>query len=335
MKRVIWFLPVVLAALIGRGAVGAPAGASQALLTDVRGAVQVVRGGKTLPGKSGMKLLNGDVVKVARGSATVFYESRPPQPLQNGQQVKVAAAVQVASSAGMWRNSYASIASGFDRRAEEVRLRGGGLRDGGSVVLITPVNTIVDPARLVLVWEPLTSEEIILADYAVSLRDADGETIWETTTKGTSAAYPASAPALQPGGKYTWSVTPRETTKAGEPEPREGLASRSARLDIATEADTAAARGEGAEIAAALKALPAPTRRTLQAAALAKRGFLADAIATLLPEVTPEVVARGAYIATLDRMLPALDESSRVLLRSLYLDTKQEGLAKKVDALKP
>src|SRR5438105_4499345 len=78
LKRWSWLIVVSLVLTTSHIANSKPESGQLALLTDVHGSVQIVRGGSALAGKSGMRLQAGDTVRVADGSATVFYNGRPP-----------------------------------------------------------------------------------------------------------------------------------------------------------------------------------------------------------------------------------------------------------------
>src|SRR5690349_4828605 len=95
-------------------------GAPLAMLTGVRGSVSIVRGGKTVPGKTGAPLQAGDVVRVgAGGSATIYFASRAPQTLGANQQIKIAADGK-ASAPSLWSSVYSGVSAGFARRGEKI-----------------------------------------------------------------------------------------------------------------------------------------------------------------------------------------------------------------------
>jgi len=101
-------------------AAGAQA-APEAILTGVKGAVQVVQGGQTKTGKNGDALDAGTVVRVgANGAATVYYANRPPQSLKANQQVQVTAP-GTRTQPSVWINVYKGVAAGFARRGVMLR----------------------------------------------------------------------------------------------------------------------------------------------------------------------------------------------------------------------
>jgi len=298
-----------------------------AVLTDVSGNVQVVSGGKTIAGKSGTRLAAGDTVRVANGKATVYYVSRSPQQLKAGQQVKVGAAGASGTAPSVWRNVYASVSTGFSRRGEK---RNATVREDQRVQLIAPVATKTLDARPTLLWTPPVVTDFLF-DYQVSIKDAAGKQLWTANVKGTSVRYPASAPALLPGRRYGWSVTPRQTAKSGQPEAARELASDNGSFEVATAAAVAAANKEIAELNGVLKATPEGTRRTAIAAALTQRGFGAAALEVLLKETGAPAAA--TKFLTLDVAIGKLDEASWVLLRNLFLTAGRQTLVSRIDML--
>src|SRR5687767_14628051 len=90
-------LAVVTLLQAGAGAAGAPL----AMLSNVQGTVQVVRGGKATAGRVGSQLYAGDTVRVVKGSATIFSLSGSPRVLTTGKQFVVGAAAATTSSAGI------------------------------------------------------------------------------------------------------------------------------------------------------------------------------------------------------------------------------------------
>jgi hypothetical protein len=205
-----------------------------------------------------------------------------------------------------------------------------GLRDG-KLVLITPFNTLILTSRPTLMWEPYVRPGFTLADYLVTVRDANGDPVWETSTPGCFVDYPASAPVLKPGDKYTWSATPRQSESNGAPEADENAASRKGSFQIVSPAEAKALQGELDQLQPDLKLLPEPTRRVAVAAVLSSHRANGAAIEALMPELNRDLLIRGEYDKTRSELFRKMDEESRILLRSLYLDTKQNDRVRQLD----
>lgn len=325
------FVSISLAALLPCGlSARVVLAAPLAILTDVRGAVQIVRGGKASAGRNGAQLSAGDMVRVVKGGATVFYVTRPPQALRGGQQVRVGAAGAAGNKPSLWRNVYTGLSSGFARRNEVVP---GATRPGYGnevVELVTPTNTrLLEPPRA-FVW---AFKDGVAKDYLVTLRDMSGKVLWQATTTSKRLAYPAGRAALQPGAAYAWDVTPRRESE-GQPEESEDQRSRKTWFEIAPAQDVAAVKEDTARLNAALKTAPPSVRRNALAAMLVERGFRGAAILLLtggaLEKSAP--LHRHADVKNLMAALfRKLDEPSRALLRRLYVDTRQPDLANALD----
>lgn len=289
-----------------------------AILTDVRGGVQIVRGASKTVGKNGAKLEAGDMVRVAKGAATVYYVTRPPQMLKANQQVKVAAAGGAANKPSLWRNVYSGIASGFARREQNTP---GVVRDP-KMRLMWPVNSNVLQARPTFYW----TNHPQATDYQPLIRDETGEEVWRGTVAAHTLTYPDDAPALQPGQKYFWDVIPYTSGVAG----RNPVTTRYCPFFIvAPETEITTTFAEVDQIRRAMSRATDAQRRFAMAAALDQRGFYAEAIAQIVPEMlAPSIVNQGESRKVLNTVVPQLDSSSRLLLRGLWYGTNQEDLVK-------
>lgn len=300
-----------------------------AMLTGVKGTVQVVHGGATSPGKNGTSLEAGDSVRVgAGGSATIYYAHRPPQSLGANQQVQVAAPGATPAVPSVWSNVYKGVAAGFARRGEKV---GATVRPGfasDQIALLSPVNSRV-LQRPVLVWA--LDNVAAGGDFHVRISDTNGREVWNGSTKETRIEIPAQI-ALQSGVKYSWVVTPREV-EAGQPVTIDEKRSINAWFEIASIEDAKAVRQEGLEIATALQGESEGTRRAAASAALAERGFASEAISLLTQNTLESEIAKSGVrpaLAKHDAAVVALNDAARWQLRRLYLDTKQSELAVRV-----
>jgi hypothetical protein len=299
-----------------------------AILTDVSGNVQLVRGGKPTPGKNGAQLSAGDVVRVASGSATVYYVTRPPQKLKSRQQVKVAAANAPAGKPSLWANVVGGISSGFKRQTKE---NPGTVRNA-AIRQMSPRGSRVT-SRPTFYWGMVTlpqGVEINTVDYVVRVQDASVEDslaapLWETTTTEYSVAYPADAPVLEAGKTYKWDVEFRVLGQRHAE--NRNLFRWWPSFTVATDGELKQAKQETDEVSDATRRATDAQRRFFAASALAQRGFYADAVAQLLPEmVQTRVVAQGDSYKILASVVPHLDSPSRTLLRKLWDVTAQNDL---------
>jgi hypothetical protein len=295
-----------------------------AILTDVSGSVQVVRGGKTSAGRNGTQLQASDVVCVAKGAATIYYATKAPQKIGTGQQVTVGASGDAAKPSP-WKNVYAGLSQGFARR----RTASATVRPG-TVEFIAPAGKIGE-MRPTFLWTLNQLDATAIADYVVTLKDAEGKTLWEKTTASFVLEYPQDATALEPGKKYVWSVAGRHEDEIfGLKEVKPEWVSLTATLEVASSDETSAAQSERKELAEALQNEPQSTQNLVLAAALAERGFTSEANTVLVPELTKQVIEQGNYLAQLDKLLPEMDEAEQTLLRSLFLQNGQLNFAAKI-----
>ena len=320
----------MLGLVLGLSAVQPVCAAPLAILTDVRGGVQIVRGASKMAGRNGAKLEAGDVVRVDKGAATVYYVTRPPQMLKANQQVKVAAAGSAVNKPSLWRNVYAGIASGFARRAQNTP----GVVRKTEVQLIWPINGTVLQSRPSFYW----SHNHPKPAFHLVIKNADDAVIWQGTSTVARIDYPAAAPALRPGQKYFWEAMQTKLDENGQvvlnpvdsflsaKDPKNAVFFR-----VGTGKDSQAAQSEADSIRRAMVRSTDAQRRFALAAALDRRGFYNEAIAQLIPEVfAPNTVAQGNLKATLETVVPHLNESTRSLLRGLWYATKQEHYIAKV-----
>jgi hypothetical protein len=164
----------------------------------------------------------------------------------------------------------------------------------------------------------------------MTVKNSAGALTWEGAVATTVFEYPAEAPALEPGREYSWSVAPRTEGELGEPEIQLHWASLPTVFRVATPDETATVRAEIQQLRQDAKDAPADVHRTVEAMALAQRGFHAAAIARMLPEISRDIVLQKKYFQTLDVALAKREEAARVLLRVLWLDTRQGVLADRI-----
>jgi hypothetical protein len=200
----------VLAALLADGpeVSRAEPGTPAAVLMTCAGGVSVTRaGGETVKASFGMQLQQGDKVATgADGSAEIMLQdgtwlqigansgmvikTRPNAPAPTPEKEKQFEVVQ--NFIKLKDSEGTSALTG---------LRGG---DDDELVGVSPGRTRVRNDRPTFAWKIADpSTELQLTVY-------DGSGVhWQTDVKGTTFAYPADAPALAPGTKYSWTV---ETT---------------------------------------------------------------------------------------------------------------------------
>ncbi len=301
-----------------------------AILTDVRGEVSIVRGGQTLPGKTGAALSAGDAVRAAAGSATIYFANRAPQTLQAGQQVKIAADGK-AGAPSLWHSVYSGVAAGFARRDENIgaTVRGGGPKFASVLVaLLSPVNSRTLGNRPLFFW----ALDGAASDFEVTVRDPQGNVVWQVVTTEKQMECPAQ-PALQAGVRYSWDVLPRQRDANGAVVPLDEKKSLTRWFEVTSSAEVKEMLSQMARLNAELKDAPESVRRTAQAAATAESGFHDAAIADLTDRTLEIEAARGTVqdaLAKHDAVVAALDEAGRLLLRRLYLDTRQIPLAARI-----
>ena len=309
---------------------GVALAAPLAILTDVGGSVQVVHEGAVRAGTNGMQLQAGDVVRVRQGGATLYYMTHAPQHLGGGQQVKVGA-LGAAAAPSVWRDVYTGVAQGFARRYDNTPAT----TRPGKAEAIMPVNTLVFEARPAFGWTFSGGVDAkIFKDHELTVKDAKGALTWRGDVTEMCAVYPADAPGLQAGQRYFWSVTPRQASDLGDMELENEQASNPVWFEIADAATTAAAETATARLTADLKSEPAATRNLAIAANLAQRGFTGAAIAMLTPDVSTEAIKGNEFQKAMHTQLGKLDETSRVLLRSFYLQSGQQGMLDKMADIK-
>lgn len=194
--------------------------AEVAMLSEVRGTVQVYQVGKDKWVKGTLMLLlaKGDKVKTGANSTAgvVFLSSGAREQL-------LAECVALVDSAGCKvetgpaKKALPNLKSAVTNKLSTSRVAGG--RSGGvllrasedakSVILGSLFDTKTRAARPVFRWCPTEGAD----EYVVRLLDEDDKVVWEGKTKETSITYPDAAPALQPGVDYSWQVEARTEGK--------------------------------------------------------------------------------------------------------------------------
>ena len=276
-----------------------------AILTDVSGAVQIVRGGKTLAARNGLKLQRGDRVVSRGGRATVFSLNGPPRKIAGGASAVVGGAA--GKNLAVWRAVYNGVSRGEGsgaRVAATVR--------GTELELLSPVASRVSGAP-VLRWSNVPNAE----NYRVTISDDSGAAVQvQTTPRNYHALSPRefSSPA-----RFTWQVEARAGNK-----PLGADATQSSWFEIATPAELAAWRAGDREIVAATTGEEQALSR---AAWAASRGFRADALVLLLGVDATKTLATTPKLQAAAQKLSL---SGRTLLRHVLTDS---GMTKRLAAL--
>jgi hypothetical protein len=181
-----------------------------ALLTEVSGSVEVTRasGGGAVAASWGMQLFEGDRVTTGTdGSAAVLYaDNRIASVGTNGALTVSASGGQSGASRSVSSDRIADVSDLTLHRAGEGEIAAlGGLRAGArreAIVAMAPRHANVLAERPEFHWEVSSDFE----EFRISVRDATGE-IWAADGVSSGVAYPAGAPALEPGRQYYWQVT--------------------------------------------------------------------------------------------------------------------------------
>jgi len=204
-------LLTVLAALLvdGPEVSRAEPGTPAAVLMTCSGEVSVTRaGGETVRGSFGLQLQQGDKVATGRdGSAEIMLQDGTWLQVgaNSGMVIKTRPGQPAASPA---KEKNFEVVQNFIKLKDAegtsalTGLRGG---DDAELVGVSPGRTRIRDGRPTFAWKIADpSTELQLTVY-------DGSGVhWQTDVKGTTSfAYPADAPALAPGTRYSWTV---ETT---------------------------------------------------------------------------------------------------------------------------
>jgi hypothetical protein len=202
-KRLVLLLLTTLAAA-GLPRVARAAVDPVAVVVRVMGRVQVQRGAASAAeAKIGMPLMPGDQVVVpAGGQAVVLYRTGRTQTLSGTARI---AAPTAAQRSGVFRQTVRTLTQVASTDARTQPNRQGMIRPiAGAAVPISPRNAIkVRGGRPTFTWFAVPD----VHDYEIQVRKVDGGPVtrWPVGAD-TTWTLPASAPALEPGATYEWSV---------------------------------------------------------------------------------------------------------------------------------
>ncbi len=184
-----------------------------ALLTDINGTVEVSRAGSQTfaPAEWGTQLFEGDRIRTAENARTALLFANGNMLSLEGNASMTVSASSIASPAlsGPVREldgELLAVASDvmLHRAGEGEIAVLGGLRNAPSseaLQAVYPVNTLIARVAPTFSWTAVDGFDV----YTVKVQSA-GSTVWSGTTDEAQLAYPASAPALQPGVTYYWQV---------------------------------------------------------------------------------------------------------------------------------
>jgi hypothetical protein len=204
---------VVAALALVAGVSVARASTPAAVLTSCKGTVSVVQRGASTPASFGLPLADGDEVKTGPGGeAEIMFSAGNWVQIGPNSSMKIkgrASGGDTPDAASEKKAGSFEVVQNFLKlKSSDGTSAIGGLRSGEKVPALEPVapcQTRIRTAQPEFRWriqDPAT--ELRLTVYG------GGKVLWQTDVSNvTSAAYPASAPALEPGVSYSWTL---ETT---------------------------------------------------------------------------------------------------------------------------
>lgn len=176
----------------------------------------------------------------------------------------------------------------FSPLLHDERLTLGTAAQRGGVALLAPVGKVLEP-RPTLRWE----DAVGVAEWEVSVLQADGTPLWSARATTPHLAWPADQPALIPGATILCEVVGQGA--AGREEARGSFR-------LALPADVAALVAAEPVIE---RAAPPRVRAALRAQVALRRGFLAEAEKVLrarLAQVPGDVAARETLVYALEQL---------------------------------
>lgn len=189
--------------------VSATAQHTQALITDLSGAVEVVRAmsDTTVAAYWGMQLFDGDEVRTPDAASVSMLLSNNSLVSLGANSSLVVARGPASATAAATRSVAVDVETIEDltlRRDGDDLVALGGLRSGaadGPLKAISPRHTRVKTLRPTFAWHAAQPFEV----YRVKLFSSAG-VVWRAEVTTTSMTYPTNAPALEPGSRYFWQV---------------------------------------------------------------------------------------------------------------------------------
>jgi hypothetical protein len=239
-----------------------------AVLTSCKGPVTIVRaGGVSNAATFGAALADGDEVKTgADAQADIMFASGNWVQVGANSSMKIKG--QPASSKQK-EQSFEVVQNFLKLKSTEGTSSISGLRSGersNDLVAVSPCQTKVRDTRPTFTW---TADDPSL-EFNVVVYDENGVQ-WQTNVSGVSSvAYPADAPALEPGVSYSWTI------ETADPMVSPPLRTSASFFEIVADEDVATLDTELAAIDA--KKPSATSYHLMRASLFFDRGLVADAI---------------------------------------------------------
>lgn len=292
---------------------------AQALITELAGAVQIVRAetGSTVDAVWGTQLYSGDQVETLDGAtASILFTNNNLITLGANSAMAIAGGPGADAPSQGVRRVEADLIAGVDdltvRREGDDLAALGGLRAGGRQAALEPLsprNTLIKTTQPSFAWHAAEPFEA----YEVKVFNSDG-VVWRGTVTEPSATYPADAPALEPGTAYFWQVEGDDLLNpvASQAVPFEVLSADRLAAVEAREASIRATFGDAAD---------GSDYRYVLGAYYAKEGLLDAAIVSFLQiaERHPESPLAQEILGKLYEDVGLKDQAIGSLRRSLLL----------------
>lgn len=311
----------LLLVFFGLSAASFAQGQRIALITEMKGDVQLARAGSQSFGKAdwGTPLYEGDRIRTAASAqAVVLFSNSNLLTISAGNTFTVSAgSVSSPSLSGPVRavdGDLMAAASDLTlHRAGQGEIEVlGGLRSGGAsapIELAQPRNTKIESSTPVFEWTSDGDFDV----FRVVVRSNDGE-VWSGETSETMLTYPDTAPVLQPGTTYFWHVEGEDMLDM--------VASPMVSFEVLGESDRERIRS-GMEQINALFDGPEPTASQLFmiGSMYVKTGLMSDAIVTFkqITEVYPSSPMTYEILGKLYYEIGLKDEAVRALQTAIAL----------------
>ncbi len=305
----------------------APAASAQdrvALMTDIKGTVEVARAGETTfrAADWGSQLFEGDRVRTGADSETsLLFANGNMVSLDGGSTMTISAATTSAPTlSGPVREVGGDLlAAASDlalHRAGEGEIAVlGGLRSGaGDSVLrvLAPVNTRIVDGTPDFSWAAQDDFDT----YRITVSSSDG-VVHEAETEATSWTWPASAPTLSPGTTYFWRVEADDMLDT--------VASPLASFVVLTDSERTQVAEARTDIENLFGESDSADAAYLLGSVYARHGLLADAISifSAIAERNPDSAAAHRILGSLYADAGMKDEAIQSLQRAVAASEKQ------------
>lgn len=295
-----------------------------ALMTDIKGTVEVARAGETSfrAADWGSQLFEGDRVRTGASSQTSLLFANGNMVSLDGESTMTisAASTSAPTLSGPVREVGGDLlAAASDlalHRAGEGEIAVlGGLRSGAStsaLQTLAPVNTRVADSAPVFSWAAHSDFDA----YRITVSSASGE-IFTGETSSTTWSWPASAPELAPGTTYFWRVEADDMLDT--------VSSPLSSFVVLTDAERSAVESARADIENLFGGTEGGEADYLLGSVYVKHGLLADAIS-----IFASIAERNPESATAHRILGSLyadagmkDAAIQSLQRAVAASEKQ------------